>query len=311
MGTMLPAICVLSVVLGVIVIFCAAKINSLHRAADELRREFGKRILQDTNVGIDISSSDKKMRQLAADLDQQLKLLRREQIRYTQGDQELKTAVTNISHDLRTPLTAICGYMNLLSQEEVSETVREYLSIIDNRIKTMKALTEELFRYSVIMSVGEDNAAETVSINAVLEEVVAGFYGALRQKNIVPVISMPSAEVVRRLNRNALSRIFENIIGNAIKYSDQDLMITMDQNGSISFTNTTKTLDPISAGKLFDRFFTVENGRGSTGLGLSIAKILTEQLGGSIVSEYVKDQLTIRVIFAEHTGAAEQAGTAE
>lgn len=302
---------VLCGILTLITALLLVYICQMKKAVNEIGEEFADRVKNDTNTLIDVSSNDPSIRRLAAAINVQLRLLRKDRHQYQHGDRELKESITNISHDLRTPLTAICGYLDLLKREETNDQVSRYLNMIRNRTQALKQLTEELFRYSVIMSVGEDNPAETVSINAVLEEVVAGFYGALRQKNIVPVISMPSAEVVRRLNRNALSRIFENIIGNAIKYSDQDLMITMDQNGSISFTNTTKTLDPISAGKLFDRFFTVENGRGSTGLGLSIAKILTEQLGGSIVSEYVKDQLTIRVIFAEHTGAAEQAGTAE
>ena len=302
---------VLCGILTLITALLLVYICQMKKAVNEIGEEFADRVKNDTNTLIDVSSNDPSIRRLAAAINVQLRLLRKDRHQYQHGDRELKESITNISHDLRTPLTAICGYLDLLKREETNDQVSRYLNMIRNRTQAPKQLTEELFRYSVIMSVGEDNAAETASINAVLEEVVAGFYGALRQKNIVPVISMPSAEVVRRLNRNALSRIFENIIGNAIKYSDQDLMITMDQNGSISFTNTTKTLDPISAGKLFDRFFTVENGRGSTGLGLSIAKILTEQLGGSIVSEYVKDQLTIRVIFAEHTGAAEQAGTAE
>ena len=302
---------VLCGILTLITALLLVYICQMKKAVNEIGEEFADRVKTDTNTLIDVSSNDPSIRRLAAAINVQLRLLRKDRHQYQHGDRELKETITNISHDLRTPLTAICGYLDLLKREETNDQVSRYLNMIRNRTQALKQLTEELFRYSVIMSVGEDNAAETVSINAVLEEVVAGFYGALRQKNIVPVISMPSAEVVRRLNRNALSRIFENIIGNAIKYSDQDLMITMDQNGSISFTNTTKTLDPISAGKLFDRFFTVENGRGSTGLGLSIAKRLTEQLGGSIVSEYVKNQLTIRVIFAKHTGAAEQAGTAE
>lgn len=294
---MLPAICVLSVVLGVIVIFCAAKINSLHRAADELRREFGKRILQDTNVGIDISSSDKKMRQLAADLDQQLKLLRREQIRYTQGDQELKTAVTNISHDLRTPLTAICGYMNLLSQEEVSETVREYLSIIDNRIKTMKALTEELFRYSVILSVDTCDVREDVSLNRALEECIAAYYGALVEAGMEPEIRMPERPVIRKLNAQALSRIFSNIVSNALKYSDGDFLVVLDEGGTISFSNHASGMDEIQVGHLFDRFYTVESAQNGTGLGLSIAKTLTEEMNGKIDARLRNGVLEILVQF--------------
>lgn len=297
MGTMLPAICVLSVVLGVIVIFCAAKINSLHRAADELRREFGKRILQDTNVGIDISSSDKKMRQLAADLDQQLKLLRREQIRYTQGDQELKTAVTNISHDLRTPLTAICGYMNLLSQEEVSETVREYLSIIDNRIKTMKALTEELFRYSVILSVDTCDVREDVSLNRALEECIAAYYGALVEAGMEPEIRMPERPVIRKLNAQALSRIFSNIVSNALKYSDGDFLVVLDEGGTISFSNHASGMDEIQVGHLFDSFYTVESAQNGTGLGLSIAKTLTEEMNGKIDARLRNGVLEILVQF--------------
>lgn len=294
---MLPAICILCAVLGVALILCTIKINSLHRAADELRREFGERISQDTNVGIDISSSDKKMRQLAADLDQQLKLLRKEHIRYTQGDQELKAAVTNISHDLRTPLTAICGYMNLLSQEEVSETVREYLSIIDNRIRTMKELTEELFRYSVILSVDICDMREDVSLNRALEECMAAYYGALLEAGIEPDIRMPEEPVVRRLNAQALSRIFSNIVSNVLKYSDGDFSVALDEEGKILFSNHASGMDEIQVGHLFDRFYTVESGQNGTGLGLSIAKTLTEEMKGKIDARLKDGVLKISVQF--------------
>lgn len=294
---MLPALGILCAALGAAVIFCIIKIRSLHRAADELRREFGERIAQDTNVGIDLSSSDKKMRQLAADLDRQLKLLRREHLRYTQGDQELKTAVTNISHDLRTPLTAICGYMNLLSQEEVSDTVREYLSIIDNRIHTMKELTEELFRYSVILSVDTCNVREDVSLNRALEECIAAYYGALVERGIEPEICMTEKPVVRKLNARALSRILSNIASNALKYSEGDFSVVLDETGKISFSNHASGMDEIQVGHLFDRFYTVESGQSGTGLGLSIAKTLTEEMGGKIDARLNEGVLEISVCF--------------
>lgn len=96
------------------------------------------------------------MKRLAHELNCELKKLRVQKQKYQNGDKELKGAVTNISHDLRTPLTAICGYMDLLEREEKSENVSRYLGFVQNRIEAMKQLTEELFRYSVILSTEED-----------------------------------------------------------------------------------------------------------------------------------------------------------
>ena len=128
------------------------KIYFMRKAADEIRRQCALRLEEDSNVGIDISSRDGKMLALAADLDGQMKKLRRTRLKYEEGDAELKRAVTNISHDLRTPLTALSGYMQLLEKEEVPPRVREYLDIMDDRILAMTRLTEELFHYSVIVS---------------------------------------------------------------------------------------------------------------------------------------------------------------
>ena len=88
------------------------------------------------------------MRHLANTINRQLRKLRTERRRFQQGDLELKNAVTNISHDLRTPLTAICGYLELLEQEEKPETVSRYIGIIKDRVDILAQLSEELFRYS-------------------------------------------------------------------------------------------------------------------------------------------------------------------
>ena len=171
---MIPLLCTLCTLSTTGFLLCLWKIFSMRQAADQLRAEFAARLKEDTNVGIDISTSDKKMRLLASDIHRQLKILRREHIRYTLGDSELKNAVSGISHDLRTPLTAICGYMDLLAREEVSDTVREYLSVIEGRIQALKDLTEELFRYSVIVSIDKYEHSEPLSLTRALEECLAG-----------------------------------------------------------------------------------------------------------------------------------------
>lgn len=290
---------ILSILLAAAVTGLLFKIQILHQAVDEIRIQFAERMETDTNVGIDTVCSDKKIKQLAADLDRQLKLLRQKQIQYTRGDQELKTAVTNISHDLRTPLTAIYGYLRLLEKEEMSETAAQYFAIIQNRVDALKTLAEELFRYSVILSVDSYGEKEELSVNAVLEESIAGYYGAIIEAGIKPQISICEQTVKRKMNRQALARIFSNIIGNALKYSDGDLQVSLDAEGRICFSNRAENLDSVRAGYLFDRFYTVESGRGSTGLGLSIARTLTEEMNGTITAEYEEHTLYIYLSFPE------------
>ena len=108
---------------------------------------------------------------------------------------------------------------------------------------------------------------------------------------------MPAEPVLLKLDPTALTRIFSNIINNAIKYSDGDFSVVLDKNGSIVFSNTAKELSTVEVGKLFDRFYTVDSARKSTGLGLSIAKLLTERMKGTIKAEYISDKLYIIVSF--------------
>ena len=211
---------------------------------------------------------------------------------------ELKEAVTNISHDLRTPLTAISGYLELLEEEEKSETVAQYLSFISGRTEAMKQLTEELFRYTVVLSAGPPELSE-IDLREVLEASLLNFYGALTERKITPEICLPEEQVLRKGNREALSRVFGNILSNVLKYSDGDRKVELKENGELTFSNHARDLDEVQVGKLFDRFFTVETARGSTGLGLSIARTLMEQMGGKITAEYEDGILKIRINVSE------------
>ena len=245
------------VILICIVVFLSGKIFFMHRAAKEMVRELSAILNEDTNVLISISCRDRHMRRLASSLNGELKKLRADRHRFQQGDTELKNAVTNISHDLRTPLTAISGYLELLDGEEKSETVTHYTDIIRNRTEMLKKLTEELFRYSVITSEEYDDE-EAVSVNMVLEESILGYYAALRESDITPVVHMPQQKVIRTVNRAALARIFSNLINNAMKYSDGDLDIRLTEKGEIIFSNAAAGLDEVQVNRLFDRFYTVD-----------------------------------------------------
>lgn len=288
---------VLCAVLAVTVLLLVWKIVLLRRSADALRQGLQERLETDTNTLLSIPSRDGAMRTLAAGLNSQLRQLRRQRQRYQNGDRELKEAVTNISHDLRTPLTAICGYLDLLRRGDKPEEQARYLDLIAERAEAMKLLTQELLQYSVAAGGEQTLAREPVDLNAAIEEAVASFYGVLIARGIEPQVTLPEKRVIRTLDHAALSRVLDNLLSNALKYSGGDLQITLDENGTITLSNATPELDEVQVGQLFDRFFTVEAARRSTGLGLSIAKALTERMGGTITARYEKSRLVICLSF--------------
>lgn len=267
--------------------------HSLREAAEEL----DEKLRTDTNTLISISSSDRAMQSLVTHINRQLQALRRERLRLHSGNAELTVAVTNISHDLRTPLTALCGYLDLLEQEPQTEAAARYLAVIRERTDAMRALTEELFRYSVLTATADELHTEPVCLNDVLEQSLAGFYGTLSARGITPSVQLPEEKVIRPLDAAALRRVFDNILSNAAKYSDGDLAVVLAPDGEVTFSNRASALSRVEAARLFDRFYTVDSARGSTGLGLSIAKLLTEKLHGTISADYENETLRICIAF--------------
>lgn len=281
-------------VLIIVILLLLIKLFFIKKSMREILGELKEKLNSDTNTLICISSGDKDMRGLAAALNAELEELRKQKLVCVRGDTELKNAIANISHDIRTPLTAVCGYLDLLEREDLNNTSRQYLAHISNRADVMKQLTEELFRYSVTVS-EKELALEKICINEVLEESVASFYGAISKRRIEPYIDITEKKVIRISSKTALSRIFSNIISNALKYSSGDLSVVMNEQGEIIFKNSSDNIDRISVERLFDRFYTVEDGNSSTGLGLSIAKALAERLGGEINAEIENKKLVIRL----------------
>ena len=267
--------------------------HSLREAAEEL----DEKLRTDTNTLISISSGDRAMQSLVTHINRQLQALRRERLRLQTGNDALTVAVTNVSHDLRTPLTAICGYLDLLEQEPQTEAAARYLAVIRERTDAMRALTEELFRYSVLTATADELHTEPVCLNDVLEQSLAGFYGALSARGITPSVQLPEEKVIRPLDAAALRRVFDNILSNAAKYSDGDLAVVLAPDGKVTFSNRASALSRVEVARLFDRFYTVDSARGSTGLGLSIAKLLTEKLHGTISADYENETLRICIAF--------------
>ena len=285
------------VALSIFLILALIKIRYLRKGYDELTENIKDQVSGKTGVPVTLSTSDPKARRCAEVLNRELKVLNEERVRFDGGNQTVKDAVTGISHDLRTPLTAIRSYLEMIEEEPDEEVRKEYLERIRNRTDALSELTEELFKYTTSSDqsnrISEDTTEEQ-DIRRILEECLISFYAAFGKKGIEPDITMPETPVIARCRRRDANRIFENIISNALKYSEGNVTVTMTDDATVTFENPAPSLTPLMVSKLFDRYYTVNDAKGSTGLGFSIARELTEQNGGTI--EAVMEDEKLRII---------------
>lgn len=285
-----------SVILLIISVILIIRQISIKKDLQNITAQLDDIIKGDTNALVTVSGSSKEIKDFAKSINDKLSEMRKKELALNIKNTEIGNAITNISHDIRTPLTSVRGYLDLLKDEDDKEKIGAYLTIIDERTEAMKQLTEELFQYSLLMTEDEIKT-EKIILNHALEDAIAAGYTLLTSKNIIPEISITDKIIEINADKNLLSRIFGNIISNAAKYSEGDLFITLKDNGELEFRNTASGIDEIQAGKLFDRFYTVSNARVSTGLGLSIAKQFTEAMGGTISSSLKGNQLSIILKF--------------
>lgn len=282
-------------ILLVVIIGLILKLALIKKSIKEIRNQTSDILRKDTNNLITISSSDSDVAELTKKLNKELQELRKQKLYYKNGNQELKELMTNVSHDMRTPLTAIKGYVELINKTQDAEKQKEYLKIIEKKVNELTVLTEQIFEFSKIVDRNQKIKKEKYCINDILEELLASYYTILNTKKIIPKIEICDKKVYRKIDINIITRVFDNILSNAIKYSDGDLEIKLEENGKITFSNIAKILDEVTVKKMFNRYYTVENAKKSTGLGLSIAKQLIEMCNGKISAKYVNGRLIIEI----------------
>lgn len=292
-----------SIILTLICLVCIVKIFLMNKSIKNIAKDLEKILNEDTNNLISISTENKQIKKIANNLNVELKKLRKEKMQYENGSEELKRTITNISHDIRTPLTAISGYIELLekgSNESISknkyEERKKYIEIIKRKTNELVELTEQLFNFSTTIDTYNKLEKEKCCINDVLEESLAEYYETFQKEKILPIIKLCKEKVYKKLNKRALTRVFDNILSNIIKYSDGEITVILERDGKIIFSNKAKKLDTTSVQKIFDRYFTVENAKKSTGIGLSIAKQLVELNDGNIEAKYIDGNLVIEII---------------
>ena len=299
----MPVLIVICVLLAIALTLAVIKIVFLRRGFDELTENIEDQVSGKTQIPVTLTTSDHHARHTAEILNRELKNLDRERNEYLDGNRKVAEAVTGISHDIRTPLTAINSYLDLMADEKDEALKAQYLERIKSRTLSLSDLADELFKYSTSTDPErypvqtESIASEPIDICRVLEECMLSFYAGFKKRGIEPDIEIPDEPVFVLCDKKSANRIFENIIGNAIKYANNDLKVKLDPKGQVIFSNPAPDLTPVSAAKLFDRYFTVNEGHASTGLGFSIAKELITRNNGTIEADLKDGILMITVSF--------------
>lgn len=215
----------------------------------------------------------------------------------------LKQNIANMSHDLRTPLTSIKGYIQFLKLDDLNESERkEYLNLAEQRVKVLESLLNDFYELTLIDSTGFKICMEKIDIKRVIEEVLVGKYSDFESKEIKPVVKIPKEKIYIVADKKSLYRIIENLICNAIKYTEKDVNVVLKNEGNytvLEISNIAKNLNQYDVEKIFDRFYMADKNRSSngSGLGLSIVKELIVKMNGSVEADLSNDVLTVRCRF--------------
>lgn len=280
-------------VLALTALVLAVRLYSLQRDMKALAVEVQRCLADQTNRRLSVGGRQRALRRLAAVLDEALQGLCRQRWRYTQGDSELKEAVVGVCHDLRTPLTALIGYLELAGREDNPPATARYLALIAQRAEALRQRMQELLRYTVVLATAGQIQPRPLDLNAAVETAVAGFYGALVERGILPVIRLPRRRVQCMADPGALARVLDNLLSNALRYSDGDLVIDLAEDGTLCFANAAHRLDAVEVGRLFDRYFSVEAPQDATGLGLAVARTLVQRMDGALTADYADGRLRL------------------
>ncbi len=245
-----------------------------------------------------ISLSNKYIEKLAGTLNEKNYLEQVTKIQIIQEKEQLKQYIANISHDIRTPLTSIQGYLVLLKGCESKEEQEHYISIIQTKADYLTELLQVFYDLSLIDREDYILEVEKLDINRIVTNCLIDKYNEL--KELGPIIKIENSPVWITGNTIACKRIIENLITNTIRYSNAYIEIVIDANGIFTVKNTTSELKNVDVNMLFQKFYTVDTSRsnGNTGLGLYIVKELLDKIDGGIKEvNYKNNILTISVYF--------------
>ena len=292
------------VVLVILIAFILCYVFLEKAELKRLKKELDFIMANDTNRILHTEFNSKELKEFVSAVNMYLSEIQKRKTEIEHKNNNLMVMMRNISHDLRTPLTSAAGYTDLILNSDLTEDEKIHeMKIVEARLRRLTELVDSFFEFSKILTTNKEIELERVNLIGILEECIGNFYEDYKKENREVDFLTSNNKISISTNRTMLSRIFENLISNALKYGSGNLTIeVISENADairISFTNRIIDKD-LDTGRIFDDFYTTDISRtkGSTGLGLAIAKEFTEQLNGNIEAHIEDDKLVIDTTFA-------------
>lgn len=252
-----------------------------------------------TNSRILISNQSRLFEGLASEINISLDKIQEAKTKYSQMDTQLRQSIANMSHDLRTPLTSIMGYIQLIDDDSVpSDEKKKYIDIVRKRSDSLKLLIEGFYELSRLEANEYKFEYKPVNIGNILCETAVSFYNDFLNNKIEPELKIDESAPDVIADESCTRRIISNLIQNVLKHGKNNVSISLQQiDGFVltAFKNDAPDLTDEDVPHLFERFFTADRTRNgqNTGLGLAITKQLVEQMGHSISAELSNGCLSI------------------
>lgn len=289
-------------VLSVLILILIGILISYKRQVKDICRQL--RFLQECDSNMLITTEMKKghIGELAELLNTLLKERKKERADYQKKDQMIADIYTNLSHDIRTPLTSLDGYFQLLEETQEENDRKRYIQIIQERIESLKEMLEELFTYTKLQNGTYELKLEPQNVGQILKETVFSYYDDWAEQEISPQFEITEEPVWIRGNKQALRRTIQNIIKNGLDHGNKEIRIQLSRNEKqmeLVFQNKIEPGEQIDISRVFERFYKADKARSksSTGLGLSIAKGFVEKMHGEIAAEIKEDWFCIKISF--------------
>lgn len=239
-------------------IFLKKEIRSVTEQLQERHRD-------EIDKKISLAFFDKDLEKMAKEINVQIDETKHAIAQKRRTENELKQAISNISHDIRTPMTSILGYIQFLEDDNVPAEIRkEYIMIVKNGAARLKVLLEEFFELSIIESADYPLKTESIQLNDLVLDVLVGFYEEFNQKNIEPTINIPKDDLRVMADSSAVKRVIENLVTNALKHSSGNVTITLKSKPSfveLTISNPALQLKEEDLFRLFDRFYKADQAR--------------------------------------------------